>query len=144
MATISGGGDVLEVTRLPQIHVFEVAMSLTDDGATGTIDIPLCTLPKGTRITDVVVEVMTAEAGATSAALDIEVGAIDLLDCGADSLGTVNRKSASVPGGTYNGIGANTALSAAASLLNCEVTIVGTATTAPVFYIFLTAYRPYF
>ena len=111
-------------------HVYKVEMDLADDGATGTVDVAIDTIPIGSEVLDCKVIVTTAEAGATSSALDVEVGAATLYDTGADSLGTLTAYIAP----TAAEILASSAVSrVTGGALNCEVTIVGTMTTAPVF-----------
>ena len=134
MATITGLNPHVERPFGPK--AWKVEWDLAVDGATGTVDIPIDTLPLGTVIYNCTVLVTTAEAGATSSALDVEVGANNLLDPAADALGAVSRHSGDDGTTVLTDLTTiNTALASAAAVLNAEITIVGTATTAAVFYV---------
>lgn len=138
MASIDGLGKewVLPFEK----HAFRVTPTLATE-LTGTVDIALETIPQGTVITGCTVSVVSAEAGATSSALDVEVAGLDLLDCGADSLGATGRQSMDDGSSTTLVSAINTALLSASYPLNCEITYVGTATTAPTFVIEITGGR---
>lgn len=137
MATIKGLNQ--DFARPFEWHVYTVTPG--SDELTSTVDIPLDTIPQGTVIVDVKVVTTVAEAGATSSALDVEVGAVTLLDCGADSLGSVGVQSANDGASTPAIPASNTALISADSVLNCEIAYSGTATTAPTFHVCILAGR---
>lgn len=120
-------------------HVYTVTPGSSE--LTGTVDIALDTIPAGTVILDCKVVVTTAEAGATSSALDVEVGAATLLDTGADSLGATGVFGVNDGSSTGGVPASNAALASADAALNCEITYVGTATTAPVFHVAVLAGR---
>ena len=128
MATIIGSNQSVE--RPFEWHSWSVTPD--SDELTGTVDIALDTLPQGTVILDCIVAVLVAEAGATTSALDVEVGAADLYDTGADSLGAVGAFKAATAGGVA---ACNALLLAAATAVSCEITYSGTATTAPTFVV---------
>lgn len=111
-------------------HAWKVTPGASE--LTGTVDIALDTLPQDTVILDCRVVVLTPEAGATASALDVEVGAVDLYDTGADSLGTVSQYIAPTAGNIAT---INALLDAAEQIVNCEITYSGTATTAPIFIV---------
>lgn len=137
MATILGLSQ--DYSSPPCWHAYQVTPGSSE--LTGTVDIALETIPQGTVISDVKCVVITAEAGATASALDIEVGAVTLLDCGADNLGSVGYQAADDGSSTDSISGANAVLLSADGALNCEITYTGTATTAPVFQVWVLAGR---
>lgn len=112
-------------------HSWKVTPTETDE-LTGTVDIALDTLPEDTVILDCRVNVLTGDTSATSSALDVEIGAVELYDTGADSLGV----GATFIAPTASGItAANAVLDASSAEVNCEITYVGTATVGPTFIV---------
>lgn len=114
--------------------VCEVETSLTEDGATGTYDVETITLPQGTIVLSGQIVCTQAEAGATTTTVDLEAGAggTNVLTGASDNLGTVYAAEAMTAGEL---IILNAALSVGDVTLNAEVTISGTATTAPKFLV---------
>ena len=112
----------------------EVETSLTEDGATGTYDVELFTLPQGTVVLSGQVVCTQAEAGATTTTVDIEAGqgGSNVLAGASDNLGTLFGAEAAT---SAELIALNTALASGPVTLNAEVTISGTATTAPNFIV---------
>lgn len=137
MATIKGLNQ--DYTSPPSWKCYRITPGSSE--LTGTVDIALDTIPQGTTIMDVGALTVTAEAGATSSALDIEVGAATLLDCGADNLGSASARKAFDGTATEAIAASNVVLISADAVLNCEITYVGTATVAPVFEVWVLAGR---
>lgn len=120
--------------------VCEVETSLTDDGATGTYDVELFTIPQGTIVLSGQVVCTQAEAGATSATVDIEngVGGSNILPGTTDNLGVLFGAE-SLSASEVQGL--NIILQSSDVTFNAEVTISGTATTAPNFIFAIEAGR---
>ena len=112
-------------------HVYRVEMDLVADGDTGEINIPLDTLPEGTLVAAMSLQVHQAEQSATATRLDVEFAGTAIWAVGSDPLGTVGFDQAtSAEVGLANfAVGATDGTVA----MNMEVTITGTATQAPIF-----------
>lgn len=109
---------------------------VTPGTLTGTVDVPVATLPDGTTILDAKMVVIQAEAGATSTDVDVEVGATGagdtaLLNGAADFAGTLGAVENTVTEGNLGTINA-VSLGGSDLVVNAQFTFVGTATTEPI------------
>lgn len=112
----------------PKWHYYEVTM----ETATGAdVNVALDTIPRYTVIMDCRVYVSRIEAGATSSALDVEVGVLTLYDTGADSLGASTAMFIAPTVAELAGV--NGLLQTAGQTLNCEIAYSGTASQTPIF-----------
>lgn len=112
---------------------------------TGEVNITIATLPAGTIILDAAAVVVQAEAGATSSVLDVEVGATgigdtNLLTGPADFGGAIGAVENTVTEANLTTINA-VSLGGSPLVVNAEIIFVGTATTRPVYELYLLAGR---
>lgn len=116
--------------------VFKVEPTST---AAATYDDTITTLPKGTIILDAHLYVARAEAGATSSAVDIEIGATGAGDTTlltADT-GTIGVRDSLALDTVAALTTINTVGEAGTSdlVVNAEYAVVGTVTTTPIYYL---------